>query len=139
MLQVFMKYIFDDSFDKVARPKFIQRNRIQKKLHKLVAALQLPYQFFKQGIVAYDTNDWHLPEHKLTRTIFKAWTQRIPIDWIKGTKENHKVGFTAVLIAGISGALRKVMMDNNVPVPKKMHCILPLPFPGHPPGFCNHW
>jgi hypothetical protein len=49
------------------------------------------------------------------------------------------VGFTAVLIAGIAGALRKVMLQNQVCVPKKMHAILPLPFPNHPPGLCNHW
>jgi len=139
MLQVFMKFVFEDEFEKVARPVYVKRNRLQRKLHQTIAALQLPYQFLKQGVVAYDRNAWHLPEHKLSRKIFKAWTRRIPTQWIKTTKQYHKVGFTAVLLSGISGALRKIMLENQVPIPKKMHCILPLPFPGHPTGFCNHW
>jgi len=139
MMQQFMKYIFDDSFEKVVHPAYVQRNRFQKGLHQAIAALQLPYEFFKQGVVAYDVNDWHLPESQLRRDVSKAWSKRIPIEDIKRVKRQHGVGFTAVVISAISGALRKTMMANGVTIPKKMHAILPLPWPKHPRKLCNHW
>lgn len=139
-ITLFLKCVFDDSsLAKIQRPAFIQRNSIEKKLFKLGALLQLPYQFLKQGVCAFDSNEWHLPESKLTRKIYKGWTRRIPTSLIKEIKTECRVGFTAVLISTISGALRKMMIRHNVKVPKKMSGLVPLPWPKHPKRFCNHW
>lgn len=134
-----MKCVLDDSVDMIPKPAFVQRSYIEKKLFKLGAFLQLPYQFLKQGVCAMDINQWHLPEHKLSRTIYKSWTKRIPTALIKEIKLNLKVGFTAVLVSAISGSLRKMMIRHNVKVPERMNAIVPLPWPKHPKKFCNHW
>lgn len=88
---------------------------------------------------AFDRNAWHLPEDKLTRVIFKSWTKRIPTALIKEIKTNLNAGFTAVLISTVSGAIRKMMLRHGLQVPKRMHAIVPLPWPKHPNKFCNHW
>jgi hypothetical protein len=139
MMQLFMRCVFTDSFDKVAKPVYVERSAFQRRMYQLYAAFQLPYQFFKQGITSMDVNDWHLPEDKLTRKIHKAWSSRIPISLIKEIKGQYNVGFTAVLVSSLTGALRAMMIRSQVAVPKSIHAILPLPWPGHPPGLNNHW
>lgn len=139
VLQVFMQYVFDNVSDKLVTSTVVQENPYQKLVYQLGGMVQLPYQFLKQGFTAMDVNSWHLPANQLSRKIYKAWSPRIGIDVIKEIKMRHNVGFTAVLIALISGAIRKMMVKCDVAVPKKVHAILPLPWPNHPSKFCNHW
>lgn len=47
-LQLFMKCVLADSVDIIPQPQFIHRSALEKKLFKLMAFLQLPYQFLKQ-------------------------------------------------------------------------------------------
>jgi len=86
-----------------------------------------------------DFNEWHLPENKLSRKIHKAWSSRIPIEAIKQYKRDAQVGFTAVITAVITTALREMMMRYKVTIPRTMHAIAPLPWPNHPVKLCNHW
>jgi len=139
VLALFMKCVFSEAMDAIPKPAFAERNAIEKKLFQLGALLQLPYQFMKQGVCAMDVNDWHVPESKLSRNVYKAWTGRIPTSLIKEIKTQLGVGFTAVLISVVSGALRKMMIKHNAKVPKRMNALVPLPWPKHPQKFCNHW
>jgi hypothetical protein len=96
-----------------------------------------PYEMTSSLIEAWDRNDAHIPEHKLSENISLAFSERIPISVIKNIKNGHGVSFTGLLLAAFTGAVRDFMLENGFKVPEAIHGVLPFPLPGHPEKLRN--
>jgi hypothetical protein len=95
-----------------------------------------PYQTVKT-VMDYDINDWHIPENRLSRKVNGAVLEKLDVEYIKEIKNLADVTFTSVLLAAFSGGIRNFMLEQKVKVPKKLHCITPLPMVGHPDKMRN--
>ena len=121
-----------------AQAQFQNKTLARKILDVLWALIKLPFEGAYQIIESIDINEWHIPEDKLTRDYIVGVTPRIPLQVIKDIKNQHDTSFTCILLAAFAGGIRKFMLNNGYRVPRTMHCLTPLPMPGHPSKLRNH-
>ena len=107
-------------------------------LSQLVKLIKAPYELISLSIHSWDFNDWHKPERALTGKLNMAVSEAVPVEYIKEIKRQHGTSFHAVIQAAFAGAIRKHMIDQNMKVPRNLHCMVPLPMPGHPTKLRNH-
>ncbi|CAG7824678.1 unnamed protein product [Allacma fusca] len=91
-----------------------------------------------------DRNPWHLEENKMTRYWHLGVGPSIPIQIVHELKTNYSVSFACVLLAAVTGSMRKLMvkgfeMNSLKPVPWTISCGVPFPLPDHPDKLRNHW
>ena len=103
----------------------------------IAMSFMAPYETVKVLFDLYDSNEWHIPEKKLSRKMNGAVLDKIPVDYIKEIKNLSGCSFTSVLLAAFSGGIRNFMLEQGVKVPKTIHCISPLPMVGHPDKMRN--
>lgn len=65
-------------------------------------------------------------------------TKEIEIGEVKKIKNVHGTSFTSVVYAACTGAMRNMILNKGLHLPKNIVCLLPFPKPGHPQGLCNH-
>jgi hypothetical protein len=121
-----------------AQPKYTGLNRGSAVLRSLKFTFSAPYEFLTEAKNAMDINSWHVPKAQLTHNMNSAITPKIPIELFKEVKNFHKVTFTTLVFECFTAALRKFMMEAGFKVPEVIHCVTPLPVPGHPDKMRNH-
>ena len=83
-------------------------------------------------VARFNSNEWHVAEKQLTRTINSAYTVGISIQTVKVVKKLYGTSFASVLLSAYTGALRKFMSEAGYKVPKNILCAIALPMPNHP-------
>ena len=127
------------SMDLIAKPDYVKRSLVSRIWLAIVFWFKAPYEFFKILVSATDHNQWHcLPERRLVKPMNMSFTERIPLTKIKNLSKSYNVSFSAVLLASITGGIRRMMMDSGVRVPKNISTAFPVPMPGHPLKLRNH-
>ena len=100
--------------------------------------MKAPYEMVSVFIHSWDFNEWRLPERKLTGKLNACLTSCIPVETMKEIKRAYGTSYTAVIFAAFAGGIRNFMLEKNMKVPRKIHCVIPLPMPGHPNKLRNH-
>lgn len=91
-----------------------------------------PYEFISETLDAHDVPTWKVKEANLTKNFNFGVSPMIPLEEIKQVRKLAKASFTAVILACFTGALRRFMTEAGHKVPKRIHCVTPLPMAGHP-------
>ena len=120
------------------RPKPTMAESLGRTLRAVAFPFLLPYDVISQFIRSYDVNRWHIPEKSMARDSCGIICENFPIQAIKDTKKVHGTSFAAVLLAGFAGGMRKTMMQQNITVPSSIHCLTPMPLPGHTEKLRNY-
>jgi hypothetical protein len=121
-----------------AQPKYIRPSRGSALLRALDFLFSAPYEFLTEAKNAVDVNSWHVPRSQITYRLNSAVSHRIPIEYIKEVKNLNKASFTGLILECFTAALRKFMTEAGYEVPEVIHCVTPLPVPGHPDKMRNH-
>ena len=100
--------------------------------------VRAPYDMIRTAVHSWDFNEWRLPEKKLTGWLHSALTNRVPVQRVKEIKRAHGTSFTAVIMAAFAGGIRNFMEAKGMKIPEKIHCVVPLPMPGHPNKLRNY-
>jgi len=100
--------------------------------------LSSPYDLVKDWVSANDVNSWHVPEERLKRAMNLGISHSIPMKDLKEVMNLYIVSFTALILECFTAAMRRFMAEAGFEVPDQIHCILPLPVPGHPDKMRNH-
>ena len=124
---------FDSATPKYESPS--GSSAISRALHFLFSA---PYEFLSEAQNAVDVNSWHVPREQLKRNNNSAISHKIPIEYIKEIKNLSKASFTGVILECFTAGLRKFMSEAGYATPDIIHCVTPLPVPGHPDKMRNH-
>jgi hypothetical protein len=91
-----------------------------------------PYEFFSETLDANDVPTWKVKEANLTKNFNFGISPMIPLEKIKEVRKLTKASFTAVILECFTAGLRRFMTEAGHEIPKKIHCITPLPMAGHP-------
>jgi len=123
----------------VAQPKRVKRSFCTKLITRIFFFVKIPYDFVSFMLI-YDKNEWHKKENALPINrdrIAGEFSQRIPMKLLKAIGKKHGVCFSAVINAGFTAAIRDAMINGGTKVPNRIHCMTPLPYPGHPEKLRN--
>jgi len=107
---------------------------------KLTTLIRIPYDIAK-FLAIWDENELHkklTDSNKSNRSVVCLNSNKIPVRIIKEIRAKYGVCFGAVLNAGFTAAIRETMVSKGMKVPPSVHCMYPLPFPGHPEKLRNH-
>ncbi|CAG7825296.1 unnamed protein product [Allacma fusca] len=121
-----------------AQAAYFQKTLWEKMYGLVFYLFKAPFEGAFQFIESVDFNEWHIAENRLARDHHVALTPRIPLDIIKDLKNQHNTSFTCILLAAFAGGIRKFMIEHQYKVPRSIHCLTPLPMPGHPSKLRNH-
>jgi hypothetical protein len=137
-----LKLLSDVGGDKsmsTAQPSYRKKSMCRQILEGITLIFRLPYDATSTVVRGMDPmSQFHLPEAKLSRKQNAAFTQRIPLSYIKEIKDAYKVSFAGIVISALAGALRSLMEERGVKVPEYVSLVTPMPFPGHPNKLRNH-
>ncbi|CAG7669533.1 unnamed protein product, partial [Allacma fusca] len=75
----------------------------------------------------------------MVRPFNNAFSDRINLDFIKSIKQRHGVSYNAVVMAAITGGIRRIMLQQGKAIPEVINAGLPIPLPRHPGTMTNHW
>ena len=121
-----------------AVPKYVSPKRRSPVLRALEFLFSAPYEFLSEATNAVDVNSWHVPRDQLKIKLNSAISHPIPMEYVKEVKNLNKASFTALIIECFTAALRKFMNEAGYSIPDTIHCVTPLPVPGHPDKMRNH-
>jgi len=138
ILWLLMKEVNQIDMDNVAKPVHIRKSFLSRLITAITFWIRGPYDFMRLIVKSNDHNQWHLPRNKLERPFNTAFTERIPLDYIKGIRRSHGVTFTSVVMAGLTGGLRKKMLEKGIKIPPYVTTAVAVPMPGHPHKLRNH-
>jgi len=133
ILRLLMEEVNNISLVNVAKPSRPKLSMVQQAVNAFFFWIRGPYMFMKMMAEINDNNAWHLPKEQLTRPKNTDFTPRISLEYIKGIKRANEVSFSAVLIAAITGAIRRMMIRKNVRIPPEITVAFPLPIPRDDP------
>ncbi|XP_035716578.1 uncharacterized protein LOC110860872 isoform X1 [Folsomia candida] len=70
--------------------------------------------------------------------ILSSATIKFPLADLKAIRMKHNVDLTSILVAIISGGVRRFLLKNNQNLPNKLGIMCPMPMPNHPDKLTNH-
>ncbi|CAG7820995.1 unnamed protein product [Allacma fusca] len=115
------------------------RNRNISLINALTFPFRAPFETIGALLDCNDVNQWHLPESKLTGEFRSAASVPVSVDFIKEIKNSQDgVTFAGVVLAAVAGGIRNFMIERGIKIPTMIHCLTPLPMPGHSDKLRNH-
>ncbi|OXA50038.1 O-acyltransferase WSD [Folsomia candida] len=140
ILNLIMREFVDVPEGQLSMPSFPKRSLLRTLLINLVLIFKGPYDTVSDCMMEHDTNPWYLTRERVTNIINSATSQRIPTQKIKSIAKANCASFTGVVVAAISGGIRRYMLERGEKVePKSMFtCLAPFPVQGHPDTLGNY-
>jgi len=130
--------VCDGSLDDIPLPQFPAPSCLRDFLLSLFLLFKAPYDALSEVLETSDRNILKLAEEKVTNEITSALSPPIPAQLFKNVAQHFQVSFTAVVVGGISGGIRKWAAKNGKSIPDSFKCLCPFPVPGHPDRLGNY-
>jgi hypothetical protein len=98
-----------------------------------------PYDMLSELLLKPDQNSWYLTGDRIRNEIKSAISEQISSQRIKEVGQSFGVSFTSVVVAALSGGIRRYMIQRNeLKESSTFSCLCPFPVPGHPDTLGNY-